>query len=192
MCVCVWGGHWMGEAEWASQWSFHVELQTFRGEKKKMPRALSAAAALLQVSANQGGDQWAKTNQGKCVGFRIWWETLTSTSNFQQRTEKWARRPAPSACWVKKINNNNKIKKGAVVSEGHEGLANRRDYTVSQSTTCSLSDANWQRHNTSGSTESRRVRTVCQRGRAERPSAVKGSKVFSPTTALLHMGAKNI
>lgn len=68
-------------------------------------KPFSAVAALLHVSANQGGNQKCNQNKWHQVAFRTWprIEIHTSTSDFHQRSERWARRPAPSAAGRKII-----------------------------------------------------------------------------------------
>lgn len=144
-CVCArrsLNGCW---AEWVSQWSLsdkrHVELQTF--EKHQEPFLLPLLSSMFQpieITSEVMVD--SRSDLSKLSNF---------TCDFQGSTETWRRRPAPSACWVKIIKRRLLCVKGMKV-----WLTGEIIRSVSQSvspcqaqTTCSLSDLNWQRHNTS-------------------------------------------
>lgn len=133
MCVCVFvcvqRGQWMvvrqsrrlreGESV-----SFHVELQTFR----KKPRALFCrryspprfSQSQRESQAMTRSNQEEELSNRKCIKFPP--SLLIPAADWKVQ----ARRQLPSACWVETV------KRGPCVSEGWEDMAERRDYTVSQ------------------------------------------------------------
>lgn len=154
VCVCTRWSVSGCQAEWTSQWRFSDRLiPCGLLAKRPEPFLLPLLSSMSQPNHKWGHgwlppQKWPKTGpKWKCVFCRIWaWEFETCqihtvTSDFHRIAEKWARRSAPSACWVKVIK-----KRGLVWIKGMKvWLAGEITQSVSlcrAPTTCS-SSADW-------------------------------------------------
>lgn len=166
-----------GRLSEASLTDFMWDLQTFENAKSPFccrcsPPCSSQSEWRSQVRSWSTAASKKKKIKWKYV-FRIWTWTCqihNFTCDFPPKDWK-VSETSSSQCL---LGNNNK--KGAVVSEGHEGMADRRDYTVSQSVAGTNNlQLVWHKLTTP-----HHISVHSQQTLNNSPSAVKGSDVLKP------------